>query len=179
MKKIFSKGEGKMKKSGFTFVEIIILLAVVMVLLAIAIPDFLQFGAKARCSEAKTNLASIATAEISYFAETNSWGLTFDEIGWSPQGISKYKYTLEKGGGKELGATGADPGTYPCNNSAKKCVGNCRAGFKEAPAAGAHRKLGFTAVAEGNLDADYNVNDCWWIDQRKIPNNSINDINLD
>jgi type IV pilus assembly protein PilA len=46
-----------------------IVVAIIGILAAIAIPNFLRFQLKAKSSEGKTNLAAIRTAEESYFAE--------------------------------------------------------------------------------------------------------------
>ena len=53
-------------KKGFTLIELMIVVAIIGILAAIAIPNFLQFQAKSKQSEAKTNLGGIFTAEIAY-----------------------------------------------------------------------------------------------------------------
>ena len=47
-----------------------IVVAIIGILAAIAIPNFLRFQAKSKQSEAKTNLGGIFTAETAYFAKT-------------------------------------------------------------------------------------------------------------
>ena len=54
-------------KKGFTLIELMIVVAIIGILAAIAIPNFLRFQAKSKQSEAKTNLGGIFTAEIAYF----------------------------------------------------------------------------------------------------------------
>ena len=56
-------------KKGFTLIELMIVVAIIGILAAIAIPNFLRFQAKSKQSEAKTNLGGIFTAEIAYFGE--------------------------------------------------------------------------------------------------------------
>jgi len=171
-----------MKKKGFTLIELMIVVAIIGILAAIAIPDFLKFQAKARQSEAKTNLASITTSEISYFAEHNNWGETFNRIGWAPQGAAKYKYSLLT---YNPGTTCTDQtdmdldcyyGAVDCNNGTTGC-GKCL----PAPAIyidfGVDKVKGFTSIAEGNVDSD-TVSDCWTINQQKTPKNTQNDVNL-
>jgi type IV pilus assembly protein PilA len=56
-------------QSGFTLIELMIVVAIIGILAAIAIPNFLQYQMKSRQSEAKTNLQAIRTSEISFQAE--------------------------------------------------------------------------------------------------------------
>src|SRR5512145_1528413 len=78
-------------KKGFTLIELMIVVAIIGILAAIAIPNFLRFQAKSKQSEAKTNLGGIFTAQTAYFGENNLYG-SFANIAWSPVG-SKQIYT--------------------------------------------------------------------------------------
>jgi type IV pilus assembly protein PilA len=57
------------KQEGFTLIELMIVVAIIGILAAIAIPNFLQYQLKSRQSEAKTNLQAIKTSEVSFQAE--------------------------------------------------------------------------------------------------------------
>ena len=89
-------------KKGFTLIELMIVVAIIGILAAIAIPNFLRFQAKSKQSEAKTNLGAIYTGQIAYFGEGNSFG-DFTQINWSPSGTPRYHYTL--GGWADNNAT--------------------------------------------------------------------------
>src|SRR5512134_821853 len=60
-------------RKGFTLVELMIVVAIIGILAAIAIPNFLNFRLKAKTSEAKSNLGAIRSTEVAYFAEWNSY----------------------------------------------------------------------------------------------------------
>jgi type IV pilus assembly protein PilA len=105
-------------KKGFTLVELMIVVAIIGILAAIAIPNFLNFRMKAKTSEAKSNLGAIRSTEVAYYAEYNNYivnqaytpghavgdhsvkvawvGTTrFSIIGFAPEGQVYYDYQLE------------------------------------------------------------------------------------
>ena len=66
-------------QKGFTLIELMIVVAIIGILAAIAIPNFLQYQLKSRQSEAKTNLGAIQTSEVAFQAEKGCYlGVT----GW-------------------------------------------------------------------------------------------------
>lgn len=58
-------------KEGFTLVELMIVVAIIGILAAIAIPNFLNYQLKSKTAEAKTNLGAIKTSQASYRAEND------------------------------------------------------------------------------------------------------------
>src|SRR5205807_10529063 len=75
---------------GFTLIELMIVVAIIGILAAIAIPNFMTYQAKARQSEAKVNLGGIFTTATSFFAENNTYWLpgqaNSDALGYKPAG---------------------------------------------------------------------------------------------
>ncbi|MBX2987040.1 MAG: pilus assembly protein PilA [Bdellovibrionaceae bacterium] len=67
-----------------------VVVAIIGILSAIAIPSINKYMAKARQSEAKTNLASIYTANKAFFAEFNIYDSRFETIGYRPEGKMRY-----------------------------------------------------------------------------------------
>ena len=57
------------KQEGFTLIELMIVVAIIGILAAIAIPNFLQYQMKSRQSEAKTNVTSIKTSQLAFQGE--------------------------------------------------------------------------------------------------------------
>ncbi len=116
------KGVGMRARSnagaGFTLIELMIVVGIIGLLSAIAIPNFLSYQARSRRSEAYVNLAAVARlqntyhAEIGEFFEAGAWpnyaaygGLSarkmewdaasevaYAELGWRPEGRVFYTY---------------------------------------------------------------------------------------
>ena len=134
-------------KKGFTLIELMIVVAIIGILAAIAIPNFLRFQAKSKQSEAKTNLGGIFTAETAYFAERNRFA-DLNEISWAPIGSSvRYRYTLGVDA-NDLGLMSvtkvAADWTTPAGVAYPPLVTN------DVP----NSIYGFTAGATGNIDTD-------------------------
>jgi len=106
------------RRGGFTLIELMIVVAIIGILAAIAIPNFLRFQLKAKSSEGKTNLSAIRTAEESYYAEYGVYvpalasptavaqnlkttyvdavaNEGFAIVGWSPEGDVFFNYAVE------------------------------------------------------------------------------------
>ncbi|HEX2721183.1 MAG TPA: prepilin-type N-terminal cleavage/methylation domain-containing protein, partial [Candidatus Deferrimicrobium sp.] len=93
-------------KKGFTLIELMIVVAIIGILAAIAIPNFLRFQAKSKTSEAKGNLKAIYVAEASYFGENNKYG-DFSTINWVPVG-KKLFYAYSLAGAPPVAAAGGN-----------------------------------------------------------------------
>lgn len=82
------------RQRGFTLIELMIVVAIIGILAAIAIPNFLAYQKKAITSEAKQELANIRTLEVTYFADELTYG-SLSSVGWvEPTGKKRYTYSL-------------------------------------------------------------------------------------
>jgi type IV pilus assembly protein PilA len=82
------------KRRGFTLIELMIVVAIIGILAAIAIPNFIKFQAKSKQSEAKANLKGLFTAEKSYYGEHDGYSNDFNVVGFAPEGGNRYAYSL-------------------------------------------------------------------------------------
>src|SRR5690554_4434067 len=57
----------KLREKGFTLIELMIVVAIIGVLAAVAIPAYVNFTKKAKTAEAGTNLGAIYQGARSYF----------------------------------------------------------------------------------------------------------------
>ena len=100
------------KDKGFTLIELMIVVAIIAILAAVAIPQYRKFQYRAKTSEAKANLDAIRTAEFAYAAEYDryvqcaarptgtpssqkrAWNSSngWNRIGFAPQGRVYYSY---------------------------------------------------------------------------------------
>jgi len=108
--------ESTHKSDGFTLIELMIVIAILGVLTATAIPAFQRMQMRSKTSEVKVNMVAIRIAEVAYrsefgdflaaqvspaayggnlavdFLDTGPSGENFSTLGWEPEGRVYFQY---------------------------------------------------------------------------------------
>lgn len=92
MKKILTNSK------GFTLIELMVVVAIIGVLSAIAVPNFKKYQAKAKQSEAKIQLAAIYTVEVGSMADNDAYATCLTILGYdtSPRGYYILGFTASE-----------------------------------------------------------------------------------
>jgi prepilin-type N-terminal cleavage/methylation domain-containing protein len=177
-------------EEGFSLIELMIVVAIIGILAAIAIPNFQEFQAKSRRSEAKAQLGGIYTAMTAFAAEYTVYSNDFGMIGFRPTGDLKYVSGFQAAvAHNETAAdfpeyTGTPPdgefSTLTACGGAASCENNPTPGYTmaEADLAGsATSNTSFIAISHGDIDGDVADFDVWQINEGKNLEMNNNDLN--
>ena len=93
------------RRGGFTLTEVLIVVAILGVLAAVAVPSFSKFAFKARRTEALMALRQLFELQATYYSNRNEYSDSFNELGFGVHGGTLlgdgsyegpyYNYTLQ------------------------------------------------------------------------------------
>lgn len=157
-------------EEGFTLVELMVVVAIIGILSAVAIPNFKKYQAKSKTTEAKMQLASVYSYELTAASDYDTFTSCLGDLGYDPAprgyyviGFTGNWRTAEaiSAGLTTCGATGFhSPGTAGTLKTYAAAVTSAN-----LPAGTTGTQSTFLAGAAGNLDgATY---DQWTIDESK------------
>jgi len=108
--------------AGVTLMELMIVVVIIGLLAAIGYPNYREFAARAKRTEAKAALLQIATNQERFYLNNNTYTNDLTNLGFPVAGI----YTTDSGSYDVSIAPGADANGYTANASFK--LGGSEAG---------------------------------------------------
>lgn len=157
---------------GFTLVELMIVVAIIGILAAIAVPNYQKYQAKARQAEVKLNLSGAYTAEQSYMVENSAFSGCLGAIGVGVgQGPKEKRYYTF---GFDTPAQLTYGNGTSCNSGPNMTLFMATQGANGGPTTtnaggGSLTATSFTVSASGTIGDKNSTNptDDWTIDENK------------
>ncbi|MFN8943878.1 MAG: type IV pilin protein [Pseudobdellovibrionaceae bacterium] len=184
--------------SGFSLVELMVVVAIIGILATVAIPSVNKYMMKARQAEVKTNLSAIYSANKAFSVEYNGFGTHFSIIGYAPEGQLRYDvgfgtpptlpYYTALGYNRTAALVDSSTTIDVCNASASVAArvvdGASYFCGRMAEATGADpfpvgvvpTATTFTVFGRSRINKAGLVDDTWTMDQAKLLTNTVNGI---
>jgi type IV pilus assembly protein PilA len=191
-----------LNNKGFSLIELMVVVAIIGILAAVAVPSISKYTAKSRQAEAKTQLSGLFTSTKAFHSEYGIYSGHFAVIGFGPEGDMKYNVgfsavtadaALTAAGYSLAAATvdvantsawcgiGRNPNPAVPNGTGpnEKCDymptgGNANA---QVVAAAVQTNIAFTAAAIGIIRDGAPVADRWTIDENKVIRQTADGVN--
>jgi prepilin-type N-terminal cleavage/methylation domain-containing protein len=113
----------KSNEKGFTLIELMIVIAIIGILAAIAIPNFISYRNKSYCSAAESDANAVASALADYYAIPTNTGM--------PTSHTDLGLTLSNGNGAVIAGDPNGTMTITVNDSSGRCPADYRASNPE------------------------------------------------
>lgn len=97
---------------GWTLAELMIVIAIIGILAAIAIPNYMRYLTRTRQTEAKIMLSNIGKWQEVYWAEHDTYADSIETLGFGTKGNIRYDYVMSDSSktGYKITATSKAPG---------------------------------------------------------------------
>lgn len=159
-------------QQGFTLVELMVVVAIIGILTAIAVPNFKKYQAKSKQSEAKIVLAALYSVEVSAQADYDSFGTCLTDMGYDTPPRGYYSAGFRAAATSANNAITSRGATCTSTNwvtptkhlKANASVTYASTDLDSTTAAAAST---FIASAAGNIASDRITNDVWTINEKK------------
>lgn len=181
----------KLTMKGFSLIELMIVVAIIGILSAIAIPNFQRFQSKSRQAEVKADLAAIYTAQTAFRTEYQQYSAYFEHIAYAPQGTYLYAHGMMGVAyptaallnpnyvGPAATANGRTISTW-CGVAPAVSANGCSyvtkpvnpATFQTSIVAPAVTQTTFIATAAGYIGSNASTVDAWTMDNSRTLSNS-------
>ena len=118
------------KRDGFTLVEILIVVVMLAILFAIAVPIYTRYVAQARAAEAQEAINAIKSAANVHHARTGAWPSNVDDIDqldFEPVTEERWSFNIVSGGQGINQITATSTGRMP-GGAGKKVTLDMRTG---------------------------------------------------
>ena len=133
------------EQSGFTLVELMIVVAIIGVLSAVAVPNFKKYQAKAKTSEAKVQLAAVYTAQQAFYGDFGIYASCLSYMGYDPSNEVDSRYyavgfnvaaAIDDGGSTTAYQSAVNSGLSSAECSATLAVGDGTSWFSAGKSVG-------------------------------------------
>jgi len=120
-------------KKGFTLIEVMIVVAIVAILAAIALPSYQRYVERTRRAEGREMLMRVAAAQERFFTNRNRYAEALSDLGIS-SGTTEHGYytvSIDAGAAQTFTLRAAPQGPQAGDSCGTLTINNT--GFKDAP----------------------------------------------